>query len=502
MKKNDTNKPSPILWIIPLLLIILTIGVIPINLFFLHLPEWISIVMSCSCLASGVAMWLRLKGKYVGKTILSLLGVIAIALSLFGSYCNPYWNSVSFQSDVDFYCKSYDYELTYKQAKDELDYAMKYLKKIHPSFYEGIPPKIQKQYDAAVLNLEHTDPITVNTVAQQIQGICYLLGDSHTHVTVNYPDERYMKHIYRHREAGDILKGLNGQTWEQMLETDSPSFDKISYEVKEYGIEMLLRYVNSLEGLSYLGISVKDGIVYNYETENGEKSDQYAEEEDFLPYDEYMAYNGIETNDSTEESGFVYYEINEEQKAAILTLDSCIYNDEYKNTVHNMFKEIKEKEIKNIAVDLRNNGGGDSRVANEFLKYIDVDSYKEWAYDWRLGYFMVNIPQKEIKNSKYEDLLFKGNLYLLTSVYTFSSAMNFAEYVKDNHLGTIIGAASGNAPDSYGEISAFKLKNSGLIMQISTKKWYRTDNITGLIEPDILCDEQDALNYFYRECQK
>ncbi len=119
------------------------------------------------------------------------------------------------------------------------------------------------------------------------------------------------------------------------------------------------------------------------------------------------------------------------------------------------------------------------------MKYIDVDSYKEWAWDWRLGFFKAAIPQREIENSKYEDLLFRGNLYVLTSVYTFSSAMNFAEYVKDNGIGTIIGEASGNAPDSYGDISVFKLPNSGVIMQISTKKWYRTDNKSGLIEPDI-----------------
>lgn len=502
MKKSYNKRYTAMLRIVPFLCIIVTIAVIPLNLSVLQLPEWISILLSFGVAASLVVMWIKGKGKTAGKIALSVFGVIAIIFSLFGSYCNPYWNSVSFKSNVDWLCKNQDCELTYEQAREDLDFAMKYLKKVHPAFYDGAPAKLQEQYDLADAFFQQADVITVNAVAQQIQGICYLLKDAHTNIAVNYPDERYMKYLYKHREAEHSLKGINGQTWEQMLESNSPAFNKVSYEVKEYGIERLSQYVNSLQGLSYLGISVKDGIVYNYETESGQTADQYAEEKDFLPYDEYMAFNGIEEDDGSGTDDFVYYEIDEKRSAAVLTLFSCTYNKQYKDTLRNMFKEVKEKGIKNVAVDLRNNGGGDSRVANEFLKYIDTASYKQWAWDWRLGFFKVSIPQKEIQNSRYEDLLFQGNLYVLTSVYTFSSAMNFAQYVKDNSLGTIIGEASGNAPDSYGDISIFKLPNSGVIMQVSTKKWYRTDNKSGLIEPDILCDEWEALDYFYKECEK
>ena len=357
--------------------------------------------------------------------------------------------------------------------------------------------EIQERYDTAVLNLQHSENITVNTLAQEVEGIFSLLGDAHTGIGLNYPDQRYMKYILLHNKAGDSLKGINGQTWEQMLEVYS---DRESYEVKDYGIERIRGRVTSMEGLAYLGISVENGIVYNYETESGEKIEQYAEESDFLSYDDYLKFNQIEDN-GTEESRFVSYEIDKEHNAAVLTLYSCDYNREYKDTIKNMFQEVKDQGITNIAVDIRNNGGGNSLVANEFLKYIDVDSYKDWAWDWRLGCFMFHIPQKTVQNDKYEDLLFQGNLYLLTSNYTFSSAMNFAQYVKDNSIGKIIGEPSGNAPDSYGDLSCFKLPDSGILIQIFTKKWYRIDNIEGLIEPDIPCDEWVALDYFYRECQ-
>lgn len=498
MINQKKKENSMILYIMSIIWIVLVIGIVPLNLFLLQLPEWISILLSCGLFAGDVIIWIKVKRRITGKIMITLFSLIAIVFSLFGSYCNPYWNSISFKSNADWYSKPYDYVLTYEQAKSDLDYAMKSLKKIHPKLYGGIPEEIQNRYDAAVLNLQNSKEITTNTVAQEVQGILSLLGDAHTGIGLNYPDQRYMKYIPSHNDAGDDLKGISGQTWEQLLEVYS---DRISYEVKDYGMERISSRVTSIEGLAYLGISVENGIVYNYETESGDKIDQYAEESDFLPYDEYMKFNQIEDND-TEESSFVYYEIDQENSVAVLTLYSCNYNSEYQNTVKDMFKEVKEKGIKNVAVDLRNNGGGNSLVANEFLRYIDVDSYKGWAWDWRLGCFIFHIPQTTVQNDKYEDLLFQGNLYLLTSDYTFSSAMNFAEYVKDNHLGTIIGEPPGNAPDSYGDLSCFKLPNSGILIQLSTKKWYRIDNKEGLIEPDIPCDEWEALDYFYRECIK
>ena len=92
-------------------------------------------------------------------------------------------------------------------------------------------------------------------------------------------------------------------------------------------------------------------------------------------------------------------------------------------------------------------------------------------------------------------MLFDGDVYVLTSTNSFSSAMDFAMLISDNKIGKIIGEPSGNKPRSYGDVAVFKLKNSGLRMQVSTKKWYRVDeSITDeLIEPDIACNREEAL---------
>ncbi len=91
------------------------------------------------------------------------------------------------------------------------------------------------------------------------------------------------------------------------------------------------------------------------------------------------------------------------------------------------------------------------------------------------------------KNVKYSELTFKGDLYLLTAANTFSSAMTFAEYVKDNQLGLIIGEAPGNDPNGYGEIMCLKLPNSQMFMQISSKQFICADRecTDKLVTPDI-----------------
>lgn len=500
MRKYRKIKQNPFLWLTPIILAIIGIGLIPLNLFVLSMPEWITILISAAILAASVIMWIKLKGKIPAKVLISLLSILGIAISLFGSWCNPYWNSISFKGG-SYYCKDYGYELTYSQAKADLDYAYKYLKKLHPKFYKETPTEIKNRYEEAVSALKNADKITINFLAEQIQGIFFLLHDAHTSLYLNYPNARYMKYIDIRKSAGDNLVGINGQSLESLLDEGSPCFNKVSYEVKSWGTIQLKQYAGNLEGLNYLGIPTENGITYNYESKEGEKVDVFVTESDFLTYDEYVKFNNISDN-TTEETSFVSYAIDKENNAAILTLTACNYNSEYINTLNEMFKEIKAQNIKNLAVDLRDNGGGNSLVANELFKYLNIDSFKDIGNNWRLGLFMLNFPEQEITNEKYDDLLFEGKLCLLTSNYSFSSAMLFAEYVKDNGLGTIIGEAPGNDPNGYGDISIFKLPNLGAVFQISTKQFIRLGNKSGLIEPDIPCDKGEALDYFHKECEK
>ncbi len=488
------------LTIILILINIIGIAIIPLNLYLIHMPECISVIIALCIILLNIYLWLKANGKKVSKVLLSVFSILVILVSLFGTYCNPYWNSLSLRKHADTYVKDDTMILTSAEALKDLNYAMKYLQKLHPALYRRIPADVEKQYELVKKNIEDCESIDICTLSQQIESVFSTLGDAHTFAYARYHNFHFLKYIYEHNEAGDKVTQINGVALEDLFQKNT---GLISYESEAYGMTKIYEYISSLEGLRYLGISVRDGVEYTYRDVAGKETDYIFTTEDFVTYEEYAAFNKIEENDGSNES-FVHYEIDTDNDVAILTLDSCINNQEYQECLDSMFREIKEKGIHNVVVDLRNNGGGDSSVADAFFKYLNIEEYKIWADVWRLGMFEIKNEAEILENPKEEGLVFEGDLYLLTSVYTFSSAMDFSELVKDNHLGTIIGEAPGNDPSSYGDISYFTLPNSGIYMQISTKKWYRIDESLEhqLIEPDILCEPEDAMDMLYETIEQ
>ena len=137
-------------------------------------------------------------------------------------------------------------------------------------------------------------------------------------------------------------------------------------------------------------------------------------------------------------------------------------------------------------------------MANEFLRYLDVDQYRAWDCAVRYGWYLKWYRDQVYANDRAEPT-FDGSLYVLTDLNTFSSGMDFAMLVADNDLGTLVGEPCGNLPDSYGDLLRFLLPNSRLRFNVSYKKWCRIDREKAgePITPDVLCPSEDALNRAY-----
>lgn len=473
---------------------ILAVTTVLLDFFVCNVPKWMGFVCIFVIICTSIRIWIKKANRIWSKVVLTIINVLVLLVVFAGTFCNPYRNSIVFRRNVDYSCKEFGTILTYDEAKRDLDCAMKHLKEVHPMFIHGLSDDIKKRYAQALENLENYDEITINVLCRETEQIFSNIGDGHTSIRADYPEVHYLKYIYEHGEKEDKLVGINALTLEELFAEKRNLF---SYESEKYGIARMTDYLFTSEDLDYLGIRLANGVTYTYQTLEGKNIDCIYYEDDFVTYDEYMEFNNItDSEDSDGEEDFVRYEILPENDLAVFTLDSCEYNSEYKECVKNMFREIKEKGINNVCVDLRNNGGGNSLVANEFIRYLNTDTYKIWGQDWRLGPFLISSEGTTMQNEHNQEFLFNGGVYVLTSVYTFSSAMDFAMLIKDNNLGTIVGEASGNLPGGYGDVSVFKLPNSGLTMQVSTKKWYRvdTENKDKFIEPDIPCDSDVALD--------
>lgn len=474
---------------------LLAIATVPASVFLVQIPNYMTILLCAAFVLSFIFCLKIAVKKRGGRIVLAISSLFVIVVSVLGNYCNPYWNSIYFKGKVSYYSQPADTVLTVEEAKEDLEYAMYYLDKLHPAFYGNVPLEVQERYDMVLAKLNETDRITVCELCQDIEYIFSVLRDGHSYVKLNVEEPHYMKDIYHFNEENCVLKAINGIELEALLKQTQ---DAYSYELESWQLRRLKDDLSTREGLQYIGFSVDEGVVYTYESENGEREDYTYYAEDFLLYDEYVECNRIEETQE-DDAPFVYYEIDEEKSVAIFTLNSCKYNDEYRACLKEMFTEMKEKQIGNVAVDLRANGGGDSRVADEFIRYLDVDTWNSGEYEWRFGWFRIPFKNTIVKNDRYDDLTFDGEVYILTSANSFSSAMLFPQYVKDNHMGTLIGEAPGNTPNSYGDVAMFKLPNSQLFMQLSTKEFFRVDrnNPSNLVEPDIPCESDDAMDVLY-----
>lgn len=481
--------------VINLILSLIVIGLIPLDLLIISVPTWAAIGLIALDFVLYVVFYLKACASRSAKIITSLITLFAICLSLCGICCNPYWNSYSFKTSA-YSTRDYDTVISYREAKEDIDYVVRYVIKDHPLFLKRTPDNFQAEYQKATSELRSCKQITVSKLWHTTQYILSTLNDGHTCAYDRYENPHYLKYIAKMRDDKYTLEAVNGIPLKDLFQSSSNLF---SYEAESWGMDLLNQYLCSLEGLDFLGIPINGGVKYTYKNDNGDVIDKTCYAEDFITYEEYVKYNHLEVKDNADRS-FVSYSLDTSKSLAVLTLTSCNYNDEYRKCLREMFSEVKDKGIKNVVVDLRDNGGGNSYVADEFITYLDIDRYNIDTSKWRFGFLYLHLHKQIKENRKNTPLTFKGNVYLLTSVSTFSSAMEFAEYIKDNHLGTIIGEAPGNSANGYGEIAIFQMPNSKLYFQVSTEHFVRASGtVEKWITPDIPCDSGDAMDVLYDE---
>ena len=466
-----------------------------LDLFVFAVPAWVFILAAALLAALNITFFLKhgdnVRGKRY-KILVAAFSALFIAAGIGDITVNPYFNSTFFRSTQP--TLSYDTALTSEQALEDMAELRKIVKKVHPDFLYGTPEGFETAFSSACSSIKSRESITVNELAQTAEGVLAHLGDAHTYARCSYSEPHYLRTVAEKKAGGWSVSEINGKTIAELAAENASLF---SFETESWEIEQIKSYLTSVENLAYLGIDA-NGVTYEFVNKEGQTVAETYTAADFVTYDEYIRLNA-QYMENTDES-FVSYEISEPRSLAVLTLKECRYDSEYKKCVKDMFTEVKRLGIENVAVDVRDNCGGNSLVANEFIRYLNVDTLREPCMMRRLGFFMTGYRNVILENNKCSDLLFDGNVFLLCDSGSFSSAMFFAEMIKDNELGTLIGEAPGNVPNGCGDIATFELDNSGIKMSVSTSKIVRADRETQdtLVEPDIKCSSEEALETLYK----
>ncbi len=206
--------------------------------------------------------------------------------------------------------------------------------------------------------------------------------------------------------------------------------------------------------------------------------------------------------------------------------DFVIDIKEFKSLTDSVFDLVHKDSIENLIIDIRDNPGGNSELADYLISYIYDKPFKDNSmiqmkrsdqyYKYMKGYFSwwfkpFLLFVKSIRDYKetpigdiYEDVKgykepiyhadkFHGKVYLLINANTFSTALGFATVIKDYNIATIIGEQTKAEVNEFGDIFAFDLPKSRLWVWCSSKRYIRPSGelTIGGLKPDILISDQD-----------
>lgn len=202
-------------------------------------------------------------------------------------------------------------------------------------------------------------------------------------------------------------------------------------------------------------------------------------------------------------------------KTALLRIDGFVQPESYSAFLNNSFSTIREMEIENVLIDIRNNTTGGSELVDELLQYIANKPYQLYgtiqtkhgqgisADDAAIlskhkpGELHVE-EMKPLKEIGFNPNRFNGNVYVLTSGQTRSVAADFVWCFQYFEMGTVIGEETGGKVVSFGDIVNNTLPNSKLDLHISHKVYYgygATENEQNGVIPDYVIDAKEAVDF-------
>ncbi len=197
----------------------------------------------------------------------------------------------------------------------------------------------------------------------------------------------------------------------------------------------------------------------------------------------------------------------------------------FKDAVGRMFRQVAVDKPRVLIVDVRENGGGDDVIAEEFFRYITEKPFRlltgyrvkrsrevrdagksviRIPFRWMglpllvpdvRDYYLGNVGSLSARRTRTTfarprgEPFFDGPVCVLTGPQTYSAGAEFADAAKAFGLATIVGEETGGQPNSFGNPLPLPLKRSGLAVQIATATSERANgDVTDFkpVIPDII----------------
>jgi len=392
---------------------------------------------------------------------------------------------------------------------EDFHYLVDTIESVHPDPYAWIgEEEWERRKDA--LEAMFTDSLSVTQYYSALSSLVTSVGDAHTILRFEETDKGLALTFEWVEEGlviaedsgqfrkGDLIQKIGDRSPRQLLDLmDEIVSSENSYRVKEEST----RHLRRRPVLEHLGLVQDEAVPLTVER-GGEILELTAQFEVELP--------GLkERSDELLEQRHDWY-IDQETSLAVFSLVVCVDDEVFRRDVGHFFAAVRDSEIENVIIDVRENVGGQSRVVESFLEYLPADSYLTYGSTIRYSEQTAErvgmrrtrgastYPPSTRRVQSVDDH-FTGDVFIVIGNRTFSAGNWIAVVFRDNDLATIIGEPTGNAPSSFGDMISFQLPNSRFVLGVSYKYFTRPDHSNDpqdTLYPDILINRtrDDLIN--------
>ena len=409
-----------------------------------------------------------MKKKWIKHIKIILCVFVICTIALYGAWriwLDPYRGTVgAFEQS-----EKLDTILTGMQAAEDLEFIVSHLQERHPACISDLPAAVRMAYEREYAELFESTEVTVLSLWQSASRVLACLGDAHTTVRAYYKDTKFLPLLFSWKGQRLICSGgeydnyvvnkIGDVAVAQLYERFQEQF---SYELDAWARHAFASRINRSDYLAFVGINAEREVEISLKRQNDESIVNKA----FALQENVMAI-------SSETEPFYDYSIDGASGIGIFTLRECIYDKTYKTALKDFFISVQDEGVHSVIVDLRGNPGGNSLVADEFLRYLPVEGYQVGSSNVRFGPIIWKNKPGQQRNQQAE-YVFSGDIYVLTGTDSFSATVDFATLLSDNGLCTVVGRFLKYA-FSYGDILYFQTPNALLVFTVSYKYFIRPD---------------------------
>lgn len=379
---------------------------------------------------------------------------------------------------------------TYSQSIDitnwtqDLDSYKTNLEKYHIDIYNKIDKtEFEKELQLIKSNLENKTDLEVMI---DLMRLTQKIGDGHTAFSLRgfethlFPIELYyVDGQWRVIKTTKEHKHLLGKI---LAKIDKNPIDKIAKEVSE-----VAQYVENkqseiirtgqylmrsevLFGLKLIKNQFEADFTFSDETgKEVKKSLQAIAHNDYYSKTEFESFNITmpEIQKPTDaKHDYLWFSPIKNTSAVYIKFESYPSFKDMEVFGGSLLNYINKNQMKQVVIDLRNNGGGDFFVGTFLAYYLNLAD----SIDWKSG------------------------VYVMTDKVTFSAATSNASQFRQMLNAKIIGEPTGSNPTGYQDMGQFTLPNSGRVITYSKRLFRFQEQVTQGVQPDVLI-KYDWENY-------